>query len=369
MKKKNKKILIVSSIIFGVLLIGFIAFQNKNLFGFSLFSQTFPIGAGYNWGKGLPAEMVYKACRLEAGDNYARLVPSPECPIIFQIGKTLSISSAVSNYQSCDKTINVLNYYKWQSLATEPPPCVWNANSPPPNYPNDEYVTTFATDDGNRMEAQLKFLENNAFTINYDVVDRPFGNEDKVILKINNNFKEDINVEEGHLIMVFWISRMGLWGKEEVFDLSPEKGLTSLKKGENIVEIDLPIELPEGRYKADAFLGYYTVTWYTLASGRGGDNFGFSMVPLTSIIEDNFNVLFSSTETTSTTTVPTNNFCAEDIQQCSDGSYVTRDPNNNCEFRLCETEKPKDYTSIIIILSVIIIFSILIYFFGIRKRR
>lgn len=31
-------------------------------------------------------------------------------------------------------------------------------------------------------------------------------------------------------------------------------------------------------------------------------------------------------------------FCAADVQQCPDGSYVARDPKNNCKFRLCSGE-------------------------------
>ena len=30
--------------------------------------------------------------------------------------------------------------------------------------------------------------------------------------------------------------------------------------------------------------------------------------------------------------------CTDDVKQCSDGSYVGRDPNNNCEFRPCPGE-------------------------------
>ncbi|OGJ16335.1 hypothetical protein A3K74_01950 [Candidatus Pacearchaeota archaeon RBG_13_33_26] len=29
--------------------------------------------------------------------------------------------------------------------------------------------------------------------------------------------------------------------------------------------------------------------------------------------------------------------CAQDAQQCADGSYVTRNPDNNCEFDSCPT--------------------------------
>lgn len=31
-------------------------------------------------------------------------------------------------------------------------------------------------------------------------------------------------------------------------------------------------------------------------------------------------------------------FCAADAKLCPDGSYVARDPKNNCEFRLCPGE-------------------------------
>ncbi len=30
-----------------------------------------------------------------------------------------------------------------------------------------------------------------------------------------------------------------------------------------------------------------------------------------------------------------NKFCAADVKQCSDGSYVSRDPNNGCNFKAC----------------------------------
>ncbi|MEK6889375.1 MAG: hypothetical protein AABW80_04695 [Nanoarchaeota archaeon] len=28
-------------------------------------------------------------------------------------------------------------------------------------------------------------------------------------------------------------------------------------------------------------------------------------------------------------------FCTQDIRECSDGSFVSRDSNNNCEFKSC----------------------------------
>ena len=28
-------------------------------------------------------------------------------------------------------------------------------------------------------------------------------------------------------------------------------------------------------------------------------------------------------------------YCTQDVAQCADGSYVGRDPNNNCEFKPC----------------------------------
>lgn len=45
-------------------------------------------------------------------------------------------------------------------------------------------------------------------------------------------------------------------------------------------------------------------------------------------------------------------FCTEDVKQCPDGSYVSRDSNNNCEFFVCPeaetevqaiTEQPLNY--------------------------
>jgi len=32
-------------------------------------------------------------------------------------------------------------------------------------------------------------------------------------------------------------------------------------------------------------------------------------------------------------------FCAADAQACPDGSYVSRDPKNECKFRPCPSEK------------------------------
>lgn len=37
-------------------------------------------------------------------------------------------------------------------------------------------------------------------------------------------------------------------------------------------------------------------------------------------------------------------YCAQDVQQCADGSYVARDPNNGCQFRPCPVSvQPKSY--------------------------
>jgi hypothetical protein len=36
-------------------------------------------------------------------------------------------------------------------------------------------------------------------------------------------------------------------------------------------------------------------------------------------------------------------FCTQDVKQCPDGSYVSRNPNNNCEFFPCENEQEKCY--------------------------
>ncbi|MBI2108548.1 hypothetical protein HYT54_05470 [Candidatus Woesearchaeota archaeon] len=37
---------------------------------------------------------------------------------------------------------------------------------------------------------------------------------------------------------------------------------------------------------------------------------------------------------------PTEPVCAADVQQCNDGTYVSRDPANNCNFRACPTPAP-----------------------------
>lgn len=31
-------------------------------------------------------------------------------------------------------------------------------------------------------------------------------------------------------------------------------------------------------------------------------------------------------------------FCTMDVKECSDGSFVSRDPENNCEFKKCPGE-------------------------------
>lgn len=31
-------------------------------------------------------------------------------------------------------------------------------------------------------------------------------------------------------------------------------------------------------------------------------------------------------------------FCTMDVKQCADGSFVSRDPENNCEFKKCPGE-------------------------------
>ncbi len=42
--------------------------------------------------------------------------------------------------------------------------------------------------------------------------------------------------------------------------------------------------------------------------------------------------------------VPKNQtLCAQDVKECPDGSYVSRDPNNDCEFFPCESEQEKCY--------------------------
>ena len=33
------------------------------------------------------------------------------------------------------------------------------------------------------------------------------------------------------------------------------------------------------------------------------------------------------------------NMCGADVKQCPDGSYVSRDPDNGCEFRPCPSER------------------------------
>lgn len=35
-------------------------------------------------------------------------------------------------------------------------------------------------------------------------------------------------------------------------------------------------------------------------------------------------------------------FCAADAKACPDGSYVARDPKNDCKFKACPGEKPKE---------------------------
>lgn len=37
---------------------------------------------------------------------------------------------------------------------------------------------------------------------------------------------------------------------------------------------------------------------------------------------------------------PSNSVCTQDVQQCPDGSYVGRDPANNCQFRACPQLPP-----------------------------
>ncbi len=41
----------------------------------------------------------------------------------------------------------------------------------------------------------------------------------------------------------------------------------------------------------------------------------------------------------------TNNstFCAQDVKLCEDGTYVSRDPTNNCEFKSCPETINCDY--------------------------
>lgn len=46
--------------------------------------------------------------------------------------------------------------------------------------------------------------------------------------------------------------------------------------------------------------------------------------------------------------------CADDVMECSDGSYVSRNVNNNCEFDLCPKKKT-NYTLIILVVVGIII--------------
>ena len=29
-------------------------------------------------------------------------------------------------------------------------------------------------------------------------------------------------------------------------------------------------------------------------------------------------------------------YCTADVQECPDGSFVARDPKNNCEFKVCQ---------------------------------
>lgn len=38
---------------------------------------------------------------------------------------------------------------------------------------------------------------------------------------------------------------------------------------------------------------------------------------------------------------PEDRVCPADVQECKDGSFVARDPQNHCKFKPCPEEKPK----------------------------
>lgn len=48
-----------------------------------------------------------------------------------------------------------------------------------------------------------------------------------------------------------------------------------------------------------------------------------------------------------------NIYCTQDVKQCSDGSYVSRDPKNNCEFRECPRTEFNNLLFLLIIISLI----------------
>lgn len=96
------------------------------------------------------------------------------------------------------------------------------------------------------------------------------------------------------------------------------------------------------------FINHSCLTVFILPSNRLSNDY-VSNTTCKSLIKGSSSNASSSNASSSNTTLT----CVQDTTKCSDGSYVSRDPNNNCNFKACP-KKETNYLIYVIIAAAII---------------